>query len=59
MKSNDIPPIPDAVWLEERLGEGSLWRPDEAGLPAELTHAESREFLLTVGFPVVHRTRTG
>ncbi|MFJ9588631.1 hypothetical protein [Streptomyces acidicola] len=52
--SNDTPLIPDAVWLEERLGEGSLWRPDEAGLPAELTHAGSREFLLTVGFPTVH-----
>ncbi|MEU0397004.1 hypothetical protein ABZ208_30305 [Streptomyces sp. NPDC006208] len=54
MKSNDTPLIPDAVWLEERLGEGSLWRPDEAGLPAELTDARSREFLLTVGFPAVH-----
>ncbi|MEY9989538.1 hypothetical protein ABIE67_001570 [Streptomyces sp. V4I8] len=53
MTSNDIPLIPDAVWLEERLGEGSLWRPDEAALPAELTHAGSREFLLTVGFPAV------
>ncbi len=42
------------MWLEERLGEGSLWRPDEAGLPAELTDARSREFLLTVGFPAVH-----
>ncbi|MEU6371163.1 hypothetical protein ABZ876_37130 [Streptomyces sp. NPDC046931] len=59
MKSNDIPLIPDAVWLEERLGEGSLWRPDEAGLPAELTHAGSREFLLTVGFPVVHLDTVG
>ncbi|MEU1406642.1 SUKH-4 family immunity protein [Streptomyces sp. NPDC005728] len=54
MKSNDIPLIPDAVWLEKRLGESSLWRPDEAGLPAELTHAGSREFLLTVGFPAIH-----
>lgn len=54
MKSDDIPLIPDAVWLEERLGAGSLWRPDEAALPGELTHAGSREFLLTVGFPAVH-----
>ena len=54
MQSNDTPLIPDAVWLEERLAEGSLWRPDEAGLPAELTDARSREFLLTVGFPAVH-----
>ncbi|MEU9993028.1 SUKH-4 family immunity protein [Streptomyces sp. NPDC048045] len=54
MQSEDIPLIPDAVWLEERLGEGSLWRPDAAALPAELTHARSREFLLTVGFPAVH-----
>ncbi|MFF7755256.1 SUKH-4 family immunity protein [Streptomyces sp. NPDC007971] len=54
MKSEDIPLIPDAVWLEERLGEGSLWRPDAAALPAELAHARSREFLLTVGFPAVH-----
>ncbi|MFI1767698.1 SUKH-4 family immunity protein [Streptomyces sp. NPDC020800] len=54
MKSEDIPLIPDAVWLEERLGESSLWRPDAAALPAELTHARSREFLLTVGFPAVH-----
>ncbi|MFD7459313.1 MULTISPECIES: SUKH-4 family immunity protein [unclassified Streptomyces] len=56
MKSNDtplIPVIPDAVWLEERLGAGTLWRPDEADLPAELTDAESREFLLEVGFPAV------
>ncbi|MFF4476894.1 hypothetical protein ACK1X7_09270 [Streptomyces sp. CY1] len=53
MKSNDTPLIPDAVWLEQRLGEGSLWRPDEAGLPVELTDAQSREFLLTVGFPAV------
>ncbi|MFD0003064.1 hypothetical protein ACFVJ4_11655 [Streptomyces sp. NPDC127178] len=49
MKSSDIPAIPDAVWLEERLGKGSLWRPDEGDLPAELTDAASREFLLTVG----------
>lgn len=53
MKSNDTPLIPDAAWLEKRLGEGSLWRPDEAGPPAELTDAQSREFLLTVGFPAV------
>ncbi|MFJ8630875.1 SUKH-4 family immunity protein [Streptomyces sp. NPDC093568] len=53
MTSNDTPRTPDAQWLEERLGEGSLWRPDEACLPAELTDAESREFLLTVGFPAV------
>ncbi|MBU3863439.1 SUKH-4 family immunity protein [Streptomyces sp. 4503] len=53
MKSNDTPRIPDAAWLEQRLGEGSLWRPDEAGLPVELTDAQSREFLLTVGFPAV------
>lgn len=51
--SNDTPLIPTAVWLEERLGGGSLWRPDEAGLPVELTHGRSREFLLTVGFPAV------
>lgn len=54
MQKDDTPLVPDAVWLEERLGEGSLWRPDEAGLPAELTHAESRNFLLEVGFPTVH-----
>ncbi|MFE1934198.1 hypothetical protein ACFW95_28270 [Streptomyces sp. NPDC059474] len=53
MNSNDTPLIPDAAWLEQRLGEGSLWRPDEAGLPVELTDAQSREFLLTVGFPAV------
>ncbi|MFF8908665.1 hypothetical protein [Streptomyces olivaceoviridis] len=53
MKSDDIPLVPDAAWLEERLGEGALWRPDEAALPAELTDAGSREFLLTVGFPAV------
>ncbi|MFD8954255.1 SUKH-4 family immunity protein [Streptomyces xanthophaeus] len=51
MKNNETPWIPDAAWLEERLGEGSLWRPEEAALPAELTHAGTREFLLTVGFP--------
>ncbi|MFF5448748.1 SUKH-4 family immunity protein [Streptomyces sp. NPDC012888] len=49
-----VPPAPDAAWLEERLGEGSLWRPDEAALPAELTDAATRRFLLTVGFPTVH-----
>ncbi len=54
MKSTDTPLIPDAAWLEERLGAGSLWRPDEAALPVELTDAESREFLLTVGFPAVY-----
>lgn len=53
VQSNDVPLIPDATWLEERLGKGSLWRPDEADLPAQLTHASSREFLLTVGFPAV------
>ncbi|MFJ5775228.1 SUKH-4 family immunity protein [Streptomyces sp. NPDC093094] len=53
MKSNGTPGTPDAAWLEERLGQGSLWRPAEAALPAELTHAPSREFLLTVGFPAV------
>ncbi|MEU7022619.1 SUKH-4 family immunity protein [Streptomyces sp. NPDC046203] len=59
MKKNDVPSVPDAAWLEERLGEGSLWRPDEADLPAELTDAESREFLLTVGFPAVHLEAVG
>ncbi|MEW2253229.1 hypothetical protein AB0907_38650 [Streptomyces sp. NPDC006975] len=59
MKSNDTPLIPDALWLEERLGEDSLWRPDEASLPAELTHTASREFLLTVGFPAVHLDLVG
>ncbi|QTE03009.1 SUKH-4 family immunity protein [Streptomyces cyanogenus] len=54
MQSKDTPLIPDAVWLEDRLGKGSLWRPDEADLPAELTDAASREFLLRVGFPAVH-----
>ncbi|WP_412074677.1 SUKH-4 family immunity protein [Streptomyces xanthophaeus] len=53
LKNNDTPLIPDAAWLEERLGEGSLWRPEEAALPTELTHAGTREFLLTVGFPAV------
>ncbi|MFF5933290.1 hypothetical protein [Streptomyces sp. NPDC012508] len=53
MKNDDIPLVPDAAWLEERLGVGSLWRPDEAALPAELTDTESRKFLLTVGFPAV------
>lgn len=53
MQNNNTPLIPDAAWLEARLGEGSLWRPDEAALPAELTHAGSREFLLKVGFPAV------
>lgn len=53
MKNDDVPSIPDAAWLEERLGEGSLWRPDEAALPDRLTHSGSREFLLTVGFPAV------
>jgi hypothetical protein len=53
LDKNDAPLMPDATWLEERLGEGSLWRPDEAGLPTELTHVGSREFLLTVGFPAV------
>lgn len=52
-KRDDLPAMPDAAWLEERFGEGSLWRPDEAALPAELTDAGSREFLLTVGFPAV------
>ncbi|GHG99188.1 hypothetical protein GCM10018780_25700 [Streptomyces lanatus] len=51
---DDIPLIPDVQWLEERLGEGTLWRPSEADLPAELTDAGSREFLITVGFPTVH-----
>ncbi|MEV5970457.1 SUKH-4 family immunity protein [Streptomyces sp. NPDC051921] len=54
MKNNDIPLTPDAEWLEERLGTGCLWRPEEAALPTELTDAASREFLLTVGFPAVH-----
>ncbi|MDI3405062.1 SUKH-4 family immunity protein [Streptomyces cavernicola] len=48
-----VPETPDAAWLEERFGEGSLWRPQEADLPAELTDRKSREFLLTVGFPAV------
>ncbi|MFD3542452.1 SUKH-4 family immunity protein [Streptomyces sp. NPDC058662] len=59
MKSDGIPVVPDAAWLEERLGEGSLWRPDEAALPTELTHARSREFLRTVGFPAVRLGSVG
>ncbi|WP_349017202.1 SUKH-4 family immunity protein [Streptomyces luteolus] len=50
---HDLPQVPDAAWLEQRLGRGCLWRPQEADLPAELTDSESREFLLTVGFPAV------
>ncbi|MFE6102114.1 SUKH-4 family immunity protein [Streptomyces laurentii] len=59
MTKNDVPLIPDARWLEERLGRGSLWRPDEAALPAELTDAASREFLTTVGFPAVRLDAVG
>ncbi|BAU87093.1 hypothetical protein SLA_6224 [Streptomyces laurentii] len=59
MTKNDVPLIPDAEWLEERLGQGSLWRPDEAALPAELTDAASREFLTTVGFPAVRLDAVG
>ncbi|MGY5127084.1 SUKH-4 family immunity protein [Streptomyces nigrescens] len=51
--AEDIPLVPDAAWLEERFGAGSLWRPAEAELPGELTHQQSREFLTTVGFPAV------
>ncbi|MFI9150254.1 SUKH-4 family immunity protein [Streptomyces sp. NPDC053367] len=53
------PSTPDAAWLEERLGEGCLWRPGETDLPAELTDAESREFLLTVGFPALRLDAAG
>ncbi|WP_370414963.1 SUKH-4 family immunity protein [Streptomyces fradiae] len=53
MLSDEIPLTPDAEWLEARLGAGSLWRPDEAALPAELTDAGTRAFLSTVGFPAV------
>ncbi|WP_063736011.1 SUKH-4 family immunity protein [Streptomyces sp. RTd22] len=52
--TEETPPrVPDAAWLEARFGAGSLWRPAEADLPAELTDQESREFLTTVGFPAV------
>ncbi|MEV0372915.1 SUKH-4 family immunity protein [Streptomyces sp. NPDC050636] len=44
---------PTAKWLESRFGEGSLWRPAEAELPARLEHQETRKFLTTVGFPAV------
>ncbi|MGA4803355.1 SUKH-4 family immunity protein [Streptomyces lavendulocolor] len=59
MENDDTPLTPDAAWLEARLGEGSLWRPDEPGLPAELTHAGTREFLRTVGFPAVRLDAVG
>ncbi|RNG16679.1 SUKH-4 family immunity protein [Streptomyces botrytidirepellens] len=52
--TEETPPrVPDAAWLEARFGAGSLWRPTEADLPAELTDRASREFLTTVGFPAV------
>ncbi|MFD5396047.1 SUKH-4 family immunity protein [Streptomyces sp. NPDC127097] len=54
-----IPRVPDTAWLEERFGTGSLWRPAEDELPAELTHQRSREFLTTVGFPAVRIAAIG
>ena len=52
--TEETPPrVPDAAWLEARFGAGSLWRPDEAELPAEIPDKASREFLTTVGFPAV------
>jgi len=52
--TEETPPrVPDTAWLEARFGAGSLWRPAEADLPAELTDPASREFLTTVGFPAV------
>ncbi|POX57282.1 hypothetical protein C3489_00790 [Streptomyces sp. Ru71] len=59
MKQNDTPLIPTAEWLEERLGAGSLWRPNGADLPPELTDERSREFLLNVGFPAVDLDAVG
>ncbi|MFI1382590.1 SUKH-4 family immunity protein [Embleya sp. NPDC020886] len=51
--TNATPRVPDAAWLEARFGSGSLWRPDEADLPAELTDRETRNFLTSTGFPAV------
>ncbi|MFF8897979.1 SUKH-4 family immunity protein [Streptomyces lydicus] len=51
--AEDAPLVPDAAWLAARFGADALWRPAESELPEELTHAETREFLTTVGFPAV------
>ncbi|MFH8680190.1 SUKH-4 family immunity protein [Streptomyces lydicus] len=51
--ADDAPLVPDAAWLAARFGADALWRPAGSELPEELTHAETREFLTTVGFPAV------
>ncbi len=44
---------PTTGWLESCFGRESLWRPEEARLPARLEHAGTRAFLSTVGIPAV------
>ena len=44
---------PTVEWLESCFGPGSLWRPEEALLPARLENAGARAFLTTVGIPAV------
>ncbi|KAE8342087.1 SUKH-4 immunity protein [Aspergillus arachidicola] len=50
---------PNQAWLEKQFGPGSLWRPQEADLPVDLTNKAAREFLINVGFPSVKLPRMG
>jgi hypothetical protein len=44
---------PDTVWLEDRFGTGSLWKPKDSDIPPALTHSGTRNFLTAVGFPAI------
>ncbi|WP_169314077.1 SUKH-4 family immunity protein [Streptomyces piniterrae] len=44
---------PTVEWLESCFGPRTLWRPDQADLPARLEDKETREFLTETGIPAV------
>ena len=50
-------PSSDRVWLEGRLGTGSLWQPEESDIPPALKDSGTRTFLTAVGFPAVRLRR--
>ncbi|RHZ50233.1 hypothetical protein CDV55_100920 [Aspergillus turcosus] len=46
-----LPETPDAAWLETHFGRNCLWKPSRSEIPPRISHAETIEFLTTIGFP--------
>ncbi|RLL98718.1 hypothetical protein CFD26_104082 [Aspergillus turcosus] len=46
-----LPETPDAAWLETHFGRDCLWKPLRSQISPGFSHAQTLEFLTTIGFP--------